>query len=274
MHGLAAWKLIVPLAAIAVGGLVLLRPHPGKLSPPATASTTGTLGYLTQRELPDSVALLTPPPQPGSAAMGRDEEARDAALQLRGSARYALAVSDASREQADTAAAFQCALGTEINETRTPALYRLLAKVRLDVRAAAYPAKSYYKRPRPFVMYKGNACYAPDDENVRNDGAYPSARGAVGWAYAMVLAEINPARASELTQRARDFGESRVVCDEEWISDVDAGRTLADATVRHIRDKPAFRDDLDAARKEIAAAFASPVKPPGCEKETVALASR
>ena len=70
MHGLAAWKLIVPLAAIAVGGLVLLRPHPGKLSPPATASTTGTLGYLTQRELPDSVALLTPPPQPGSAAMG------------------------------------------------------------------------------------------------------------------------------------------------------------------------------------------------------------
>ena len=52
-------------------------------------------GYLPREALPDSLALLPPPPAPGSAAMQRDEEARNAAVKLRGSPRYARAASDA-----------------------------------------------------------------------------------------------------------------------------------------------------------------------------------
>jgi acid phosphatase (class A) len=272
---IAIWKLLVPaVGAVMVGALIA---HPGDfadLRQSATAHRSATLGYLTPQELPDGVALLPPPPQAGSAAMLGDEEARAAALPLKGTARYALAAADADRQQASTATAFQCAFGAEISAERTPALFELLAKVRLDVRAASYPAKSHFKRPRPFAVYNTHTCYPADESNVRDDGSYPSARGAVGWAYAEVLKELNPARAAEIWQRAIEFGHSRVVCDEEWLSDVEASRILGVATLKHIEDKPAFRSDFNAARREVAAALRSGAKPPNCKAETLALASR
>jgi acid phosphatase (class A) len=277
MPALAAWKLLVPVGGVVLIGIFLVRSGDvatqGKLATPATTTRTSTLGYLRPQEFPNGAAQLPPPPQPGSAAMKRDEEARSAALQLRGSPRYVLATADADREQSKTAAAFQCALGIEINEQRTPSLYRLLARVRLDVRAASYPAKSHFKRPRPFAVFNTHTCYPPDEQNVRDDGSYPSARGAVGWAYALVLAELDPARSSEILERGRAFGQSRIICDEEWLSDVDAGNKMAEATLRNIHDKPAFRADFGAARKEIAAASKSGVRPPSCQSEALALAS-
>lgn len=276
MPAIAASKLVVLVAGIAIIGILVVQSgnFAGEPAKPPPGSHAAMLGYLTPEELPDSVALLPPPPKPGSAAMKSDDQARAAALPLKGTARYALAAADANREQAPTASAFQCAFGTEISALRTPALYGLLAKVRLDVRAASYPAKSHFKRPRPFAVYSTHACYPFDDENVRDDGSYPSARGAVGWAYAEVLAELNPARAGQIQQRARDFGESRIVCDEEWLSDVDAGRVVAEATMEHIEAKPAFRADFGAARREIEAALKTDGKAQNCQAETKALASR
>ena len=243
------------------------------MTPHAVRQST-VLGYLTSQELPDSIALLPPPPQEGSAAMKRDEDARAAALALRGSSRYVLATADANRGQPNTVTAFQCAFGTEISPARTPVLYELLGRVRLDVRAASYAAKSRFMRPRPFVANRAQACFAPDQQNVRDDGSYPSSRGAVGFAYAQVLAELNPARATEIAKRGDEFGKSRVICDEEWLSDVDAGRTLAEATLRQIEQKPAYRADLDAARKEMVAGLRSGMKPPNCPSEALALAGR
>ena len=272
----AAWKLVVPVAALAAIGLIMMSPGgPTVRQPPsAGANRLATLGYLAAQDLPDAVALLPRPPRADSAAMKRDAQARDDALRLRGTARYVLASADANREQANTAAAFQCAFGTEISEAHTPALYRLLGKVRLDVRAATYPAKYHFKRNRPFVMHDAHTCYPADEQNVRNDGSYPSARGAVGFALAEVLAGLNPARAGEIRQRAEEFGRSRVVCDEEWLSDVEAGRVIAAATLRKIEQEPAFRADLDSARKEAAARLKSSVTPPNCPSEALALASR
>lgn len=276
MSGFVAWKLVIPVAAIAVVAVLMARSgnFPDELATPPVKTRPAMLGYLTAQELPDGIALLPPPPPLGSVAMQSDEQARAAALQLRGKSRYALAAADASRDQADTATAFQCAFGTVISAQATPVLFDLLAKIRLDVRAASYPAKSHFNRPRPFVIYNTHTCYPSDEQNVRNDGSYPSARGAVGWAYAKVLSELNPARAAEILQRGRDFGQSRVVCDEEWLSDVDAGHVIADATLGLIQNKPAFRSDFEAAQKETAAGLKSGIKPANCEAEALALASR
>jgi acid phosphatase (class A) len=278
MPAIAAWKILVPTAGIALVAILVAKPadfpSSNYLSAPATANRVSTLGYLAAQELPDSVALLPPPPQAGSAAMKRDEEERAAALRLRGKARYALAASDANRDQRATAAAFQCAFGTEIDSARTPSLSKLLSKVRLDIRATTYVAKSHFLRPRPFVVNNTHTCYPPDEQNVRNDGSYPSARGAVGWAYALILADLNPNRAGQVIQRGRDFLQSRLVCDEEWQSDVDAGQTIAEATLRHIYQKPDFRLDLTRARMETAAGLRSHQVPPSCQAERVALAGR
>ena len=276
MPGPAAWKIVVPVAALAAVGAIMMAPGglTERQSPSAGANHPATLGYLAVQEMPDGVALLPAPPEPGSAAMQRDEQERDSALRLTGSARYALASADANRQQANTMAAFQCAFGTEISEARTPALYRLLGKVRLDVRAASYPAKSHFNRTRPFVMHDTRTCYPADEQNVRNDGSYPSARGAVGFALAQVLAELNPARAREIMQRADEFGRSRILCDEEWLSDVDAGRLVAAATLRRIEQKREYRADLDLAREEAASRLKSGLGPPNCQGEILALASR
>lgn len=111
------------------------------------------LGYFAPSELPDIITLLPPPPTPGSQAMQEDEAARAASLPLRGTPRYALAAAGAVRDHDSTVNNFQCAFGTGITADRTPRLYRLLTRLRLDMRAASYAAKSHFKRPRPFVVH-------------------------------------------------------------------------------------------------------------------------
>lgn len=239
-------------------------------------STETKLGYFSPRELPDTIALLPSPPKPGSKAMEEDERARAAALTLKGTPRYALAAVDADRDHRKTIDAFQCALGTGITADHTPRLYRILALLRLDVRAASYPAKSHFKRQRPFVVHgAAHTCYRDDEATSRDDWSYPSARGAVGWAYALVLADLKPDRADLILKRGRDFGESRVICDQEWQSDIKAGRTLAAVMVGQLEANEAYKADFAAARKEIALELAAGIKPAlNCAPEFAALANR
>ena len=270
-------KLAIGITSIAAAALGL-GAYVHQRGGPAAASATprvSTLGYLAASDIPNSVTLLPPPPAEGSKAMAADESARTAALRLGGTPRYALAATDAVRTAANTVQGFVCALGTDISSERTPALFALLSRVRLDVRAASYPAKSHYLRARPFVVHKTHSCYTDDEAMVHEDGSYPSARGAVGWAYALVLAEVAPERKDALMARGSAFGESRVVCDQEWQSDVDAGRLLATETVRRMQSSEAFRADVAKARREVQAELARGVKPArNCASESAALASR
>jgi acid phosphatase (class A) len=43
------------------------------------------------------------------------------------------------------------------------------------------------------------------------------------------LAELIPSRADAILQRGRDYGQSRLVCDAHWQSDIDAGRVISAA---------------------------------------------
>jgi acid phosphatase (class A) len=52
-------------------------------------------GYLSREALPDSLSLLPPPPEAGSAAFALDEEVARKSFALRGSPRWTLATSDA-----------------------------------------------------------------------------------------------------------------------------------------------------------------------------------
>ncbi|WP_238475360.1 acid phosphatase [Sphingomonas cavernae] len=230
-------------------------------------------GYLPREALPDSLALLPPPPAKGSAAMQRDEEARKAADKLRGTPRYARAASDAVIGFPQIPDDFACAMGIPIGKEATPKLYALMGRMLIDVGLSTYGAKNKYNRTRPFVAHKAATCYPKDEALLRNDGSYPSGHSAVGWGLALVLAEVNPDRADAIVQRGRDFGQSRVVCDAHWQSDVDAGRVIAAATVARLHGDAAFRADLDAARAEVAAArqTAATGESPACAAEAASL---
>jgi acid phosphatase (class A) len=227
-------------------------------------------GYLPLDALPDSLALLPPPPAAGTAAMQADEQARQSALKLRGSARFALASTDAIIAFPQIADDFSCAMGIRIGKDTTPRLYRLMGKMLIDVGLSTYKAKNHYKRTRPFVVNGAATCYPKDDAMLRNDGSYPSGHSALGWGWGLVLAEINPSRDNAILQRGRDFGESRVICDAHWQSDVDAGRLIAAATVARLHADAGFRADLDAARSEVKVARTAGDVPAGmCGAEQV-----
>lgn len=228
-------------------------------------------GYIPKEKLPNSLDLLGPPPGPASAAYARDEEARNATVPLRGSARASQARLDADLQFPQPARNFSCAMGIDITEAQTPHLYRLMQKVLTDAGLSTYGVKNTYNRVRPFVVHNEGTCFPEQESLLRNDGSYPSGHTAAGWAWALILAEINPDRANTLFKRGLEFGQSRVVCNAHWQSDVDAGRIMGAATVALLQNYAEFRADLDAARKEVLAAKAkSPAPGMDCGAEVAA----
>ncbi|HME33573.1 MAG TPA: phosphatase PAP2 family protein [Terriglobales bacterium] len=184
-------------------------------------------GYLPTKVLPNSLALLPPPPAAGSAALALDEEFSRKTLELRDTARWALAAEDADLTFPHAAATFSCALNAPITERDTPHLYMLMRRSLADSGLSTYPAKDNYKRTRPFAVNKQPICTPDEEKQLLNDGSYPSGHTAIGWGWALILSEIAPDRTDALLARGRAFGQSRVVCNVHWESDVIEGRLFA-----------------------------------------------
>jgi acid phosphatase (class A) len=229
-------------------------------------------GYLSAARLPDSLALLPPPPAAGSAALANDQAVSAAAYALRGTPRWTQAALDADLSFPHAAGTFACAAGVRIDAASTPAAYRLLRRSQIDASRATRAAKDRYRRPRPFMRDDQPTCAPGDEADLRGNGSYPSGHTAIGWAWALILAEAAPERADAILARGRSFGESRLVCHAHWQSDVLEGRFVGAAVVAKLHDDPAFRADLDAAKRELAAARAHGAAPDrDCAAEADAL---
>ena len=209
----------------------------------------------------------------GSAAEALDQEIARENLTLRGTPRWKLASMDADLRFPSAAGDFSCALGAPVTEQDTPRLYVMLQRIMTDAGAATGAAKNKYRHARPFMLDSQPTC-APDQEPVlRTNGSYPSGHTAVGWAWALVLSEASPDQSEAILARGRAFGESRLVCNVHWESDVIEGRFMGAATVARLHDEPEFLADLEAAKSELAAARAKNLPPQNdCKFEAEALA--
>lgn len=222
----------------------------------AAAAAAGFPAYLPEGAGIESLAFLPPPPESGSAAAAHDEDVARRLLRLRGSARWSLAVEDANTEFPRVATTWSCALGVAVTPDGTPTLYRLLRRVQADSSRATRSAKDHYRRARPFVVNGQPTCTPQDDQRLAADGSYPSGHAARGWLWAMVVAEVAPDRAHAVMARGRAYGESRLVCNVHWRSDVLASRDLAAAVAMRLHESAEFRADVERARAEVAAARA------------------
>ena len=246
---------------------------PGKPAAVPEVWPGSVAGYLPREAVPNSLFLVPPPPAAGSAALALDEEANRKALVLRGTRRFALATEDADLLFPHAAGAFSCAVGAPITEVDAPHLYVLLRRVLSDAGYSTSRAKNEYKRLRPFLVNKEPSCTPAEEAELGKQGSYPSGHSAAGWAWALVLTEVAPEQADAILARGRAFGQSRVVCNVHWQSDVMEGRIMGAATVARLHADPAFRADLEAARKELAAVRAKNRKPVrDCKAEVDALA--
>jgi acid phosphatase (class A) len=231
-------------------------------------------GYLPQTGLPNSLALVPPAPAPGTAVYALDEAVSKAKLALQGSPRWQQATSDADLSFPHTAETFSCAMGIPINDTETPHLYMLLRRSFTDAALSTYAAKSHYNRSRPFMENNHPTCTPNDEAFLRKDGSYPSGHTAIGWAWALILTEIAPTQTDAILARGRSFGDSRLVCNVHWQSDVNEGRIMGASTVARLHADLAFLADLDAAKADYEIARAKELKPTrDCAAEAAALAT-
>ena len=230
-------------------------------------------GYLQPNDLPDSKALLAPPPAAGSAAMAADAETYKATRALRDTPRWALAAKDAELRFPQATEVFSCALGMAVSAEATPHLNMLLRRVRMDSSRANDAPKDHFKRPRPFMVTKEASCTPKEEARMKPD-SYPSGHASIGWAWALTLAEVAPDRANAILARGLAYGQSRVVCGVHWKSDVEAGRIVGASTVSRLHADPVFTAQVAAARKEVEVARAAGAKSPlDCAAEAKALAS-
>lgn len=248
----------------------------GRPSQPAAVPGIGPgipSGYLPPTALPNSLALIPSPPAAGSAASATDEEISRKGLASRNTPRWAQAAEDADLTFPQAAGTFSCAVNAPITEQETPHLYVLLRRTLIDAGRSTAAAKDYYRRPRPFMVNGEPTCTPQEEEFLRTNGSYPSGHSAAGWAWALILTEIAPDRADAILARGRAFGESRVICNVHWGSDVVEGRFMGAGTVARLHGDAQFRADLEAAKTELAAVRAEGLKPQrDCAAEAAALA--
>jgi acid phosphatase (class A) len=146
------------------------------------------------------------------------------------------------------------ALGPVLGETFTaenyPRTAEVFSRLRTPLGAAILTAKSRFDRERPFEVDGGVTPCIEVSDSIRASGAYPSGHAAFGWAWALIVAELNPGRADAILARGHEFGDSRVVCGLHYPSDVEAGRIIAAGALARLHAEPAFRAAIDAARAE------------------------
>lgn len=148
------------------------------------------------------------------------------------------------------------ALGTPLDRAHLPQTIQLLYGAIHDASLVTSAGKTGWSRIRPYQRLQlKRVCElakapAPADNDLGDRTSYPSGHTTEGWTTALVLAQIAPARRSELLDKAREYGLSRIICGAHFPTDVEAGRAVASAVFERLMDTPVFRKDLECARAE------------------------
>jgi acid phosphatase (class A) len=194
---------------------------------------------------PDAIALLAPPPLPGSP-----EQAADMA-EVRDVCHAALSndVAVAFSEKKFSVFNFTPAIGTFFQSNNLPKTTAFFQNVQKDAAAVTDNAKVYYKRPRPFIVDPSLA-----SGQLEKSFSYPSGHSTESMVLALVLADLFPDKQDAIIAEARAIGWHRVEIARHYQTDIYAGRALAQAIVHEMKASPDFQRDFAEAKAEVAAA--------------------
>ena len=211
--------------------------HVARIAAPVAVKMTGAV---------DGVAILAPPPEPGSPRAKLEEGPPETVWTAE---RLAQARAD---NAIDPFLAFSAVMGPDFTANKRPATKALLEKTIRALAPNIGVTKDHWKRPRPFIVDPTRTTCIIPDERLRASGSYPSGHSAIGWGWALALAEAAPDKASEILKRGREYGDSRVVCGVHYPSDVEAGRVLAAAELARLHAEPGYQEAMRAAAAELA----------------------
>ena len=214
---------------------------------PTQAVDTSHLHYLTGKK-PDAIALLAPPPLPGSAEQAADMDEVRAAWHAADSNDIAIAYS----QKKFTVFNFTPAVGVFFQSNNLPKSAAFFDRVQTDAAAVTDNAKDFYKRPRPYTTDPSLA-----NGKLEKSFSYPSGHSTESMVLALVLADLFPDKHDAIIAEARSIGWYRVQIARHYPTDIYAGRVLAQAIVKQMLKSDAFQHDFAEAKAEIAAAMQS-----------------
>lgn len=197
----------------------------------------------------DPAMVLPAPPDAGSAQASAERAELLAMDRARTPAMLAAARHDSETKNASI---FAEAIGPRFDLEELPATAKLMAEVRVVEKDAADRAKAHFRRNRPWVLQpKLHHCGKDDDAAW---SSYPSGHTTMAFSMAAVLARLELGHATSILNRAAQYGQSRVVCEVHWRSDVAAGQMLGLIVAERLMANAEFRGMFETARKELAEA--------------------
>ena len=194
---------------------------------------------------PDGVALLAPPPAPGSA-----EEAADlASVRAVFKGRTPEELARAKKDSGLSLFLFAPAVGPVFQPGKLPKTEALYEKVKGAIGRAIDAPKDHWKRTRPYLVDPQLALGEPE-----KSFSYPSGHSVRGTVYALLVAELFPEKKAAILEIGRAIGWDRVLIGKHFPTDVQAGRVLGQAIFQELSASPAFQHDLAEAKAEALAA--------------------
>ncbi len=200
----------------------------------------------------DGIALLPPPPAPGThedaidvAAVKQAQLTRTPEEETAARAEVELFIDD-----------FQPAIGPWFVESRLPKTWAFFRQVMRESKDITARPKEFWKRPRPYLTDSSIKPFKPEKSY-----AYPSGHAAGGTEYAILLAELIPEHKAEILRTGQGIGWHRVVAGVHHPSDVLAGRVLGQRVAQQLLASPAVQLKLMELRAEIAAARGQAASP-------------
>ena len=194
---------------------------------------------------PDVVALLAPPPAPGSAEDRADLEQSFAVS----SAAPDRLVARARGEDNLNIFHFAPAIGSWFQSGKFPKMEAFFKQVEKEAKTVTGVGKTYWKRLRPYHVDPARFNRAIEDEYY-TDYSYPSGHSTRATVFALLLADVFPDKRDGILMKGRESGWLRVIGGVHYPTDVYAGRVLGQAIVRELKASPAFQTDFEAVKAE------------------------
>jgi len=206
--------------------------------------------FLTEDEIPTGAKFLPLPPHPGEDAFYNDWRRYEWGKTMRDTERGKLAAEDAIHTLEYFSEIYSAPFNMKISKENTPEIYALLDRLLATTRLCNQKSKGRLMRIRPFVQFHEPTPVPEDEERLSTNSSYPSGHTTMGWAIALVLSEINPARQDEILQRGYEYGESRVIVGFHYQSDVDHARIITSALINRLHANKDFTQQLEKAKAE------------------------
>jgi acid phosphatase (class A) len=194
---------------------------------------------------PDALALLPPPPAPGSVEQAADLAATISVFKACTPADRALAQS----EKKFFIDSFTPVVGAFFVPGKLPKTEEFFQAVAKETSAVLDCAKDSWKRPRPYVLEPVLANGEPE-----KSFSYPSGHSTRATVFALLLADLVPDKRDAILEMGRNIGWRRVEIGRHYPTDIYAGRTLAQAIVRELKASPDFQRAMAEVRAELQAA--------------------